>query len=96
MSSYMRELSYLSQPMIDEMFEPVWQFDGETGYALGWGTRRKENLTIIEHGGGFPGVSAYVCMIPSDRIGVAVVSNHDGTPTQKIGNQMLDLLLQDS
>ncbi|WP_442600713.1 serine hydrolase [Paenibacillus sp. KN14-4R] len=94
LSSYMCEHPFMSQAMIDRMYEPVWRFANESGYALGWGTRQKESHIIIEHGGGFSGVSAYVCMVPSERIGVVVVSNHDETPSQKICNAVLDTLLK--
>lgn len=94
LSLYMSEHPFMSQSMIERMYKPVWQSDSIFGYALGWGTRRAENHFFIEHGGGFPGVSAFVCMAPSERIGVAVVSNHDETPTQKICYKVIDTLLQ--
>lgn len=92
-SSYMGEHPFISKFMIDRMHKPVWQFENESGYALGWATRRVGNHVFIEHGGGFPGVSAFVCMAPSERIGVVVVSNHDETPAQKICYKVMDLLL---
>ncbi|MGG4048765.1 serine hydrolase domain-containing protein [Paenibacillus favisporus] len=94
LSSYMNKHPFMPQSMIDLMYEPVWKFDSENGYALGWGTREVGSRTFIEHGGGFPGVSAYVSMAPSDRVGVVVVSNHDKTPTQKICYKVLDTLFQ--
>ncbi|MCM3749267.1 beta-lactamase family protein [Paenibacillus pasadenensis] len=94
LSSYMSENPLMSQTMINRMHEPVWQINRESGYALGWGTRRTRNHTFIEHGGGFPGVSAYVCMVPSKRIGVVVVSNHDKTPSQTICYKVIDTLLE--
>lgn len=95
LSSYMNEHPFLSSYALHEMFETVWDFEEEgEGYALGWGTNRKENLLILEHGGGYTGVSAYVCMVPSHGTAVIVVSNHDETPSQKIAYEMLDLLLQ--
>lgn len=93
LSLYMSKHPFMSQFMIDRMFEPVWRFDNESGYALGWGTKQAESHIFIEHGGGFPGVSAFVCMVPSERIGVAVVSNHDETPAQKICYKVIDTLL---
>lgn len=96
LSSYMNKHPFLSKRMLDEMFETVWEFEEEgEGYALGWGTRQKENLLILEHGGGFTGVSAYVCMVPANGTAVVVVSNHDETPSQKIAYETLDLLLQE-
>ncbi|WP_211745838.1 serine hydrolase domain-containing protein [Paenibacillus sp. Marseille-Q4541] len=94
LSSYMSEAPFISQAMMNPMYEPVWHFDRETGYGLGWGTREEGNLLIIEHGGGFHGISAYVCMVPSERLGVVVVSNHDETPSQEICYTVLDTLLQ--
>ncbi|MEC0091019.1 serine hydrolase domain-containing protein [Paenibacillus macquariensis] len=94
LASYMNDNPFMSQAMIDHMYEPVWRFDEKEGYSLGWGIRQHEGHIIIEHGGGFPGVSAYVCMVPSKKIGVVVVSNHDETPSQNICYAVLDSLLQ--
>lgn len=94
MCSYMSERPFLSPAMKELMLMPVWHWDEETGYALGWGIQQKENHRIVEHGGGSLGVSAYMCIVPEENIGVIVVSNHDQTPTQNICYQVLDLLLQ--
>jgi len=94
LASYMNDNPFMSQAMIDRMYEPVWRFDEKEGYGLGWGIRQHEGHIIIEHGGEFPGVSAYVCMVPSEKVGVVVVSNHDETPSQKICYAVLDSLIQ--
>lgn len=95
MSAYMREDPFMPRHLIDLMFEPVWQFDPEEGYALGWGTSKENGYNVIEHGGGFQGVSAYLCMVPSEQLGVVVLSNHDKTPAQQVCYKLLNTVLQE-
>ncbi|GAB6989664.1 serine hydrolase domain-containing protein [Paenibacillus pini] len=92
LSSYMGQPTILPRNLVDQLQEPIWRFDDETGYSLGWGTRRQKNYNIIEHGGGFPGVSTYVCVATSEKVAVAVVSNHDQTPTKEICYRVMDVL----
>lgn len=84
LNAYMNDRQFMSPRLIKQMFDPVWQFDHDEGYALGWGTSKEKGYNVIEHGGGYQGVSAYLCMVPSERLGVIVVSNHDKTPSQTI------------
>ncbi|TYP76660.1 serine hydrolase domain-containing protein [Paenibacillus methanolicus] len=93
LNAYMTDRSLLSPPLMEKMFEPVWRFDPHEGYALGWGTSAEKGYTVIEHGGGYQGVSAYLCMVPSEKLGVIVLANHDQTPSQNICYRVLRALL---
>ena len=46
-----------------------------TGYGLGWNFGTLDGETVVHHGGGFPGFSAYLSFIPTRRIGVVVAGN---------------------
>ena len=94
LSSYMTDEPFIPKELMARMHEPVWNLDNEEGYALGWGTLRKGNLMMIEHGGGFPGVRSYVCMVPAKGIGAVVVSNHDETPAREICDAVMERLLE--
>ncbi|MGG0723708.1 serine hydrolase domain-containing protein [Bacillus mycoides] len=63
------------------------------GYGLGWFVLPYKNYELIEHTGGFLGVSACASMIPSEELGVIVLSNYDKTPITEISHKLIDLFL---
>ncbi|ACT01541.1 serine hydrolase domain-containing protein [Paenibacillus sp. JDR-2] len=89
LNAYMSDRPFISPALMEKMFEPVWLFDSNEGYALGWGTSMEKGYSVMEHGGGYQGVSAYLCMVPSEKLGIIVLSNHDQTPTQNICYRVL-------
>lgn len=93
LNHYMSDHPFLSSVLIEKMFEPVWEFDPYEGYALGWGTSIEMGYNVIEHGGSSQGVNAYLCMVPSEKLGVIVLSNHDRTPAKHICYGILRALL---
>ncbi len=50
------------------------------GYALGWGTQIYRGHPWILHTGGIDGFSALVLLIPDQKIGMAFLTNLNGTP----------------
>jgi hypothetical protein len=52
----------------------------EEGFALGWqvGKYRDPSRPYCFHGGGYTGASTYFAFLPSQRIGVAVLTNTSG------------------
>ena len=48
-----------------------------THYGFGWAINSYEGHTVIEHGGGVNGFSAYALRMPDDRVFVAVLTNKD-------------------
>ncbi|WP_318617596.1 serine hydrolase domain-containing protein [Sporosarcina sp. YIM B06819] len=59
-------------------------------YGLGWKVRKFNGYKVIEHGGGYPGVAAYVTMIPSEGFGMVIFSNSDKMPVQKISERVVE------
>ncbi len=48
-------------------------------YALGWITSLYRGREMVEHGGNIDGFTADIALIPSARVGVAILSNHGRT-----------------
>jgi len=56
--------------------------------ALAWETR-EGGFTIVDKYGGMNNASIYVGMIPSRKIGIAIVGNRGGPETEKVGRQIM-------
>lgn len=63
------------------------------GYGFGWMTWEYKGLKTVNHGGGYKGVRTFVNMIPSENLGIVILSNFDGTDPVEISNKAVDLLL---
>jgi hypothetical protein len=64
------------------------------GYALGWFTDIYRGVQRVYHGGSIDGFSALVTLVPSERIGIAVLVNKDGTGLpETLARHALDRLL---
>lgn len=50
-----------------------------SGYALGLGTRDYRGRKLLQHTGGLPGYLSKVAMIPSERLGVVVLTNQESS-----------------
>ena len=66
------------------------------GYGLGWKIRSYLDIKIVEHGGGYPGVAAYVAMIPSMGFGVVLFSNCDQVPVKEICEKVTNEFIEES
>lgn len=71
-------LADLHEPRI-----PLPPSDGKdlrgVGYALGWFVDEYRGYRRVQHGGNIDGFSALVCLVPSEKIGVAVLTNCNAT-----------------
>ena len=64
------------------------------GYALGMGVRDYRGTQMLSHTGGLPGYLSKVTMIPSLRLGVAVLTNHEsGAAFNAISYKIVDHFL---
>ncbi len=64
------------------------------GYALGWFTDSYRGYQRLWHGGAIDGFTALVLLVPSERIGIALLANKDGSPLpQTLSRHALDRLL---
>ena len=67
---------------------------GPGNYGLGWSVNPDwHGRRVLYHGGGMPGVSAMLWVVPSERIAIAVVANKAGVPTNAIAADILRELL---
>ncbi|WCI09690.1 serine hydrolase [Arthrobacter sp. OVS8] len=78
---------------VEAMFEPRVQVDGSKGYAMGWFTRPLVESAdpaappvpegtlplLVEHQGEWGNSHTYLAMVPSARLGVALVINGNDT-----------------
>jgi hypothetical protein len=64
------------------------------GYGLGWFNDVYRGHRRVHHGGNIDGFSALVCMVPSERLGIVVLTNLNGTPLPDlIARQVIDRVL---
>jgi len=47
------------------------------GYAMGWGVRDYEGRKIVSHTGGLTGMVSTVVLVPSEHLGIAVLTNQE-------------------
>jgi CubicO group peptidase (beta-lactamase class C family) len=80
----------LSEASRDAMRKP-----GAGNYGLGWSINPDWNGRLVQwHGGGMPGVSTALWVVPSDRLSIAVVANAGGVPVHDIAGELVEQLLQ--
>ena len=71
------------QLISEEQHRETWtgQIEAAPGvdYGLGWLLREWEGEPLVEHGGGLPGFSAQVAMLPESNLGFVLLTNLNGT-----------------
>jgi CubicO group peptidase (beta-lactamase class C family) len=61
--------------------DPSWQ----KGWGLGFVVRRREERTLVEHGGAVPGYRTQVSICPADKLAFIVLTNaDDGDPADYV------------
>jgi len=91
----------LSDTAIDEMHRATMNVGNAitrngNGYGVGWGVgdNRTDGYRVLAHGGGMPGVSTELMLVPSEDIAVAVLLNaRDHDSAYSIANAILKVLL---
>lgn len=91
----------LSDASLDEMHRATMntgnaRTNNGNGYGVGWGVgdNRADGYRTLAHGGGMPGVSTELILVPSEDIAVAVLLNaRDGDSAYPIANAILKVLL---
>lgn len=74
----------------EEMFPEVHFM----AYGLGWSLRDYHGRKLVGHGGALDGMRTEILMSPADGVGVAVLTNLDGTSLPNaIAYRMLDMLV---
>jgi CubicO group peptidase (beta-lactamase class C family) len=67
--------------------------DDEARYALGWMTWRADGYEFVEHSGGMPGVSTRLCVIPEQRLAIAVLCNCMAVELPDLADRVMNHLL---
>ncbi|WP_075981596.1 serine hydrolase domain-containing protein [Bacillus massilinigeriensis] len=84
----------LTNQSLQTMHSTVKEIDNKIGYGLGWFTRTfKDEIEIIEHGGGYVGVNSHILMVPKKKISIAVLSNYDKFQSQEVATRILEYLI---
>ena len=52
-------------------------------YGLGWGVVSYRGKKLLQHGGNLDGFQSHTSLMPSEKIGVVVLTNLDGTPAPR-------------
>jgi CubicO group peptidase (beta-lactamase class C family) len=65
----------LSDGRVRRMQRPESQDDGGGAYGLGWQLRDAGGTRIVSHGGGMPGVSTSLTLVPASRLVIVALAN---------------------
>lgn len=82
----MKERAFASEEGLRGMWQPVHQLTRSAwyGYALKVVPAYAEGVTLVEHGGGQPGVSSHFGFVPEKELVVTVLSNIDQVPIRDV------------
>ncbi|GAB4466519.1 MAG: serine hydrolase domain-containing protein [Armatimonadaceae bacterium] len=68
--------------------------DGKaTGYGMGWSVGTWEGKQTAAHGGGQPGVSTILWMVPEEKFAVVLLTNRTGSSLSGIAKQIAGMVL---
>jgi hypothetical protein len=77
---YLREIAGSAEPLLSHQ-----------SYAMGWATREYHGVNIVAHNGAIDGFRCSMTLVPSERLGVALLTNSDdGLMTEAIAQAILD------
>ncbi len=75
----------LSSELIEEMYTPVYETNPGEHYCYALkATPNYHDVTLVEHGGGQPGVSSNFGFVPEENLVVAVLTNTSGKPANAL------------
>lgn len=86
--------SLLSSGSLDAM-QTVSMPYGDTGwgYGLGWEIIGNAGRKVVSHSGGLPGIATRALIIPSEQLGVVILTNLSGWGARQIANQLANSIL---
>jgi CubicO group peptidase (beta-lactamase class C family) len=68
-----------------------------SAYGMGWFLQDFNGRLAVHHGGNIDGMSAMVAMLPSEKLGVVILTNLDGTPApEALFPYIFDLYTRDT
>lgn len=86
----------LPEGRLAELTRPRGWSQPGVSYALAWGVRRHEGVTVVRHGGSLKGVSSSQGFVPELGLGVAVLMNVDDAPALRAWYGAVNLALGDA
>jgi CubicO group peptidase (beta-lactamase class C family) len=87
-------LEQMHSPQMIVPGTPKWKELLPSCYGMGWSIYPYRGYQMVEHGGNIDGFTAFVALIPAEKIGVVVLANMDGTALNTtIAYRVADLLL---
>ncbi|WP_350343499.1 serine hydrolase domain-containing protein [Proteinivorax tanatarense] len=91
---YVQDSVIIDRKSISKMYQPVYKIDKDSfyGYALK-STINYNGVTLVEHGGGQPGVSSNFGFIPEEEAVIAVLTNVGGVSAGKIWMAVVNTML---
>lgn len=82
------EQNVISQTSRRKMFSMIAQRESGLSYGLGWKVKIVRELKVIEHAGGYPGVSSFASMIPDKNFGLIMLCNIGEAPLQILSDKI--------
>jgi CubicO group peptidase (beta-lactamase class C family) len=95
------DVAVISETRMAHNFQPVSDRAKElnpwthfSAYGLGWSLSDYRGRLVVSHGGGLPGMVAYVALLPEENLGIAVLVNFDlHGLRQSVVNHVIDAYL---
>ena len=81
----------ISQPSRKKMFSMIANRNPGLSYGLGWKVKKARDMKVIEHAGGYPGVSSFASMIPEKNFGLVMFCNTGDVPLQIVSDNIVDI-----
>ncbi|UCZ54918.1 beta-lactamase family protein [Bacillus shivajii] len=85
------EQKVISQSSRSKMFSRIAQREPGLSYGLGWKVKKVRESKVIEHAGGYPGVSSFASMIPAKQFGLVILCNTSDVPLQILSDKIIDI-----
>jgi len=85
----------LKDSTIEQMQTAVDPKVPDSNYKLGWATYEEFGYRFVAHGGGMPGVSTLLRLIPAENLAVVVLTNGTGLNIDLIAKNMVGAMLPD-
>ena len=84
----------LTDRSIDQMKRPIAKRNVSRGYGMGWQIFRDRNgPRIVSHTGSMGGVTAWLILVPREKLAVGLLANTQTDFVQRVGHQILAVLL---
>ena len=83
----------ISDSTIDLMQSSVDPGVPDSPYKLGWDVKEMLGYRVVSHGGGMPGVSSVLMLVPAEDVAIAILCNGTYLDLYEIGRLILRLML---